>query len=108
MRFSFGRFRPGAMAAVTFAAACVMNLQSALAQPDCGVRPLTPDIPDGKAAQIEDMKAASKAVEEFADAMNVYADCLIDGAQKAIDSRNDIVQRWNEEIDAFNSRLTSE
>lgn len=90
------------------AVACLFRVDVVAAAPDCGERPQTPVIPNGAEAQIEDMKSASKAVEEFADQMNTYADCLIDSAQTAIDARNDIVQRWNNEIDIFNSRLTSE
>ncbi|MDP6352024.1 MAG: hypothetical protein QF926_01530 [Alphaproteobacteria bacterium] len=72
---------------------------------DCGARPQTPTIPNGASAQIEDMKAASKAIETFSESMDNYADCQIKSAQSAIDARNEIVQRWNQEIDSFNGRL---
>lgn len=78
------------------------------AESDCGPRPETPTLPSGATAQIEDMKAASDAIDAYADVMNAYADCLIEAAQKAIDERNAIVQKWNGEIDSFNQRLTSE
>jgi hypothetical protein len=75
---------------------------------ECGARPATPIVPSGATAQIEEMKAASKEIEVFADRMNTYADCMIDSAQSAIDERNDIVQRWNQQTDTFNNRLSSD
>ena len=75
---------------------------------DCGGRPSTPIVPNGGTAEIEEMKAASREVEVFADRMSEYADCLINSAQSAIDDRNDIVQRWNQQTDAYNYRLSSE
>ncbi len=88
-----------------FLGVSVLVALSAPAWAQCGPAPAVPDVPPGGTAQIEDMKEAAKAIEEYAEKMNAYADCLIAAAQDAIDTRNAVVEQWNTQTEEFNARL---
>lgn len=90
--------------------ASLMVISSVSFAAECGDPPPAPEIPDGKTATLDELRAASAEVKKFAGAgdekgtMELFLDCVDSNREAEFELMNKEQQeRWMEDFDAMDT-----